>query len=85
MRSMTKNKKLKAIDIVFILTLLIGIGAFWNANRSIEAQATTAPYDNETSADGVRIEGWRSLKNMTTYGRNNDNGCGYTAMAVLCH
>lgn len=82
MKNVAKNKKM-AFGIIFVLALVISIGIFGNFNKPIQVYAATVPYNDQSSTDGVRIDGWRAFRDMTTYGENNDNGCGYTAMEVL--
>ncbi len=77
-----KNKKRMILLVTCAFALLLGIGIFGNQNK-ITVYAASAPYNNPNSADGVRIDGWEAIRDMTIYGQNTDSGCGMTAMAIL--
>lgn len=66
-----------AIIIAFVVVSMI------DTSKTRTVHAATAPYNDSNSVNGVRIDGWQEFQNMETYGRNNDNGCGFTAMAIL--
>ena len=69
--------------IVLIALVVLCVVVWVEINNKLKIQAATEPYNDYESTYGVRIDGWREFQGMTTYGRNNDYGCGFTAMAIL--
>ena len=68
---------------VIFVSIVLFIGVWFETGNTIIINASTSPYNDANSTDGVRIDGWREFQGMTTYGRNTDYGCGFTAMAIL--
>lgn len=77
------NNRKNTKTMVFLLKVIIVLIALFLCVDKIETKAAKAPYNDADSTNGVRIDGWDVLQQMTTFGHNTDNGCGFTAMAVL--
>ena len=70
-------------SIICILTLMIGIGIWLNPINTITSYAVETTHNTELNVNEVRIDGWRTLRDMTIYGPNTDWGCGMTAIGIL--
>jgi len=63
-----------------VMALMLVFG-FFIKTESVYAAAPD--YTDPNSPEGVRIKNWTILQDMTIFGRNINNGCGPTAMAIL--
>jgi len=77
-------RKTRIVMETIILGLICVVALAVCISFSIKLEEAPVAYAVEiVNSNETRIDGWRNLQSMTTYGRNTDYACGITAMAVL--